>query len=182
LTHPGDEDLLDRLIHGDPKAFPELYDKYSSRLFSYCLKLLRDRQSAEDAVQDTLTKVYSELHAGYETHSFRAWIFTIARNEAFGVLRKKRTVALDDNDDIVWEGETPLESLLQAEESEIVQHLLGELKPEYREVIMLREYENFSYEEIAAISSSTIAAVKSRLFKARKAMIRKLKPLYETRD
>jgi len=154
---------------------------YAPRLFVYCLRLLRDRQSAEDAVQETLTKVHTEAHSVHDRNSFRSWIFTIARNEAYGLLRKKKPVILAD-DDQVWDNETPLELLLRAEESEIVQHFLEELRPEYREILVLREYEEFSYDEIAVITSSTIAAVKSRLFKARKALTIKLKPLYDMRE
>ena len=154
---------------------------YAPRLFVYCLRLLRDRQSAEDAVQETLTKIHTEAHSVHDRSSFRSWIFTIARNEAYGLLRKKKPVILGD-DDQVWDNETPLELLLRAEESEIVQHLLEELRPEYREILVLREYEEFSYDEIAVITSSTIAAVKSRLFKARKALTAKLKPLYDMRE
>ena len=181
MSHLGDEELLDLINRNDPKAFEELYEMYAPRLFVYCLRLLRDRQSAEDAVQETLTKVHTEAHSIHDRSSFRSWIFTIARNEAYGLLRKKKPVILVD-DDQVWDNETPLELLLRAEESEIVQHLLEELRPEYREILVLREYEEFSYDEIAVITSSTIAAVKSRLFKARKALTIKLKPLYDMRE
>ena len=80
---------------------------YAPRLFVYCLRLLRDRQSAEDAVQETLTKVHTEAHSVHDRNSFRSWIFTIARNEAYGLLRKKKPVILAD-DDQVWDNETPL--------------------------------------------------------------------------
>ena len=181
MPHLGDEELLERINRNDSRAFEGLYETYAPRLFVYCLRLLRDRQSAEDVVQETLMKVHTKAHAVLHGTSFRSWIFTIARNEAYGLLRKKKTIVLED-DDQVWNNDTPLELLLRAEESEIVQHLLEELKPEYREILVLREYEDFSYGEIAVITSSTIAAVKSRLFKARKAMTIKLKPLYETRE
>jgi RNA polymerase sigma-70 factor, ECF subfamily len=181
LLHFADEELLERIGRGDSRAFAELYERYALRLYSYCLRLLRDSQSAEDVVQETLTKVYTGVHSVHDARSFRGWIFTIARNEAYGILRKNRTAPLGD-DDLVWDRDTPLESLLQAEENEIVQHLLEELKPEYREVLLLREYENLSYEEIAAISSSTIGAVKSRLYKARQALVKKLEPIYKVRE
>lgn len=177
MLHIADEELLERISHGDSRAFAELYERYAPRLYSYILRLLRDRQGAEDVVQETLTKVHTGARSVHDARSFRGWIFTIARNEAYGILRKNKTAVLGD-DDLVWENDTPLDLLLQAED-EIVQRLLEELKPEYREVLLLREYENLSYEEIAIISSSTIGAVKSRLFKARKALLKKLEPIYE---
>ena len=180
VQHPTDEQLLERIRSGDAAAFPELYRRYSPRLYSYCFRLLRDGQSAEDAVQETLMKVHSEQRFVNDPRLLRGWIFTIARNEVFGMLRKKRAVPLGD-DDVVWEKETPFELLLQSEEKEIVEHVLGELKPEYREIILLREYESLSYEEIASVTSTTISAVKSRLFKARKALVKKLRPLFQER-
>ena len=180
MEHPTDEELLERIRVGDPAAFPQLYERFSPRLYSYCLRLLRDSQSAEDVVQETLIKVHTEQRSLREARSLRGWIFTIARNEVFGILRKNKAVPFVD-EDMAWENETPLELLLQSEEKNIVEYLLGELKSEYREVLVLREYENLSYEEIASATSSTLSAVKSRLFKARKALIKKLQPLYDER-
>lgn len=181
MQHPTDEQLLERIRSGDAAAFPELYRRYSPRLYSYCFRLLRNGQNAEDAVQETLIKVHSGQHSVNDARSLRAWIFTIARNEVFGMLRQKKTVPLGD-DEIVWENETPLEALLQSEEKEIVDRLVGELRPAYREVLLLREFENLSYDEIAAITLSTTSGVKSRLFKARKALVKKLRPLFQERN
>jgi RNA polymerase sigma-70 factor (ECF subfamily) len=180
LSHLADEELLARINRNDAAAFEELYEKYSSRIYEYCVRLLHNHEHAEDVVQETLAKVFTQARSVQDPHSFQGWIFTVARNEAFGILRRMRTEEIR-NDDQLWESETPLDSLLQAEESEIVQHLLGDLKAEYREVLLLREYEGFSYEEIASISSSTVGSVRSRLFKARKALTKKLQQVYQVR-
>ncbi len=181
LQNLTDEQLLERIQHGEAKAFTQLYEQYKTRLYSYCLRLLRNSRAAEDAVQETFVKVHAGCNSVRSFQSLRAWIFTIARNEAFGILRRAK-IDLVEEDGQVWETETPLELLIRSEVKDIVQHFLGELKPEYREVLILREYENLSYAELASITSSTESAVKSRLFKARKALVKKLQPFFEERE
>ena len=181
LQNLRDDQLLDGIQHGDAHAFTQLYELYKTRLYSYCLKLLRDGQNAEDAVQETFVKVHAGCHSVRSLQSLRGWIFTIARNEAFGILRKAK-MSLVEEDGQVWENETPLELLVQSERKDIVQHFLRELRPEYHEVLMLREYEDFSYAEIARITSSTESSVKSRIFKARRALVEKLQPFFEEKE
>jgi len=180
LQNLTDDELLERIQHGDANAFTQLYEQYKTRLYSYCLRLLRNRQNAEDAVQETFVKVYAGCNSVHSSQSLRGWIFTIARNEAFGILRKTK-IDFVEEDGQVWESETPLELVLRSEVKDIVQHFLGELKPEYREVLILREYENLPYGEIASITSSTESGVKSRLFKARNALTKKLEPYFRER-
>ena len=181
LQNLKDDQLLKGIQHGDAYAFTQLYELYKSRLYSYCLRLLRDSRNAEDAVQETFVKVHAGCHSVRSYQALRGWIFTIARNEAFGILRKKK-ISLVEEDDQVWETETPLELLVQSELKDIVRHFLAELKPEYHEVLILREYEDLSYAEIARITSSTESSVKSRIFKARKALVEKLQPFFEERE
>jgi RNA polymerase sigma-70 factor (ECF subfamily) len=82
----------------------------------------------------------------------------------------------------VWEGDSPEDELLAKERKELIEIVLQRLHAPYREVIILREYERLSYEEIAGITGTTISSVKSRLFKARKALIEKLKPYFNERS
>jgi len=177
----GDETLYDRLKHGDAGAFTDLYEQFGPRIFSYASRLLKDSAAAEDVVQETMAKVHSSLPELADKGSFRGWIFTVARNEVFGQLRRRRPVPLEDEDD-VWDECTPLDSLVSAEETEMVRRLLGELKPEYREVLILREFEGCSYVEIAGITSSTVSAVKSRIFKARKGLLKRIQTHYSEKE
>ena len=111
------------------------------------------------------------------------WIFSIARNEAFTILRRVKPVEeLDKAENEVWDEESPLERLVERERATVVQHCLSLLKPAYREVLILREYEHLSYSEIARVTGASESAVKSALFKARKAMGRKLELMMNERD
>ena len=91
--------------------------------------------------------------------------------------RRKTTNGLDGEAELVWGEETPLEIVIGEERTKLVQRVLGKLKPEYREVLLLREYEQLSYAEIAEVTGDTESSVKSRLFKARRALARKLNPI-----
>jgi RNA polymerase sigma-70 factor (ECF subfamily) len=93
-------------------------------------------------------------------------------------LRKEwRVVGIDP--DGVWDNETPLSALEQTQTAEIVQLCVSRLKMEYQEVILLREFEQLTYAEIAGVTGASESAVKSRLFKARKALAGKLSPYFE---
>jgi RNA polymerase sigma-70 factor (ECF subfamily) len=170
-----DIQLIQRILLDDSSAFAELFVRYKRRVYEYCYRLLRDRPAAEDATQNTFIKVRQELRGLKNPASFKAWMFTIARNELYAHLRRARSNGLEGNED-VWEATSPHEEFVVQEQAELVQRLLAQLKPEYREVLLLVEYEQMSYADIAAVTGSTLSSVESRIFKARKALGKKLKP------
>ncbi len=170
-----DDKMVQRAAAGDRSAFGILYTKYYRRLFSYCRSLVQDPEAASDVVQTAFTKAWESLPSLERPGSFYFWIFTIARNESYNVLRSRRngfTELLED----VWDPETPHEHLVRQETSHQVDEGLNHLKPEYREVLILRHVEKLSYVDIAAITGDTVSSVESRLFKARKALIKYLTP------
>lgn len=166
--------LLEQLRNGHQPALGQLYTRYQERVLRYCIRLLKDSQSAEDAMQNVFVKLQSERNSIRNVHSLQSWVFTVARNEAFGELRRRKGEVLDE--EIVWEGVLPDEELSGKNRREIVEAALNALYPSFREAIILREYEQMSYDEIARVTNTTVSSVKSRLFKARKALIEKLKP------
>lgn len=170
-----EQELIQDLQRGDQRAFAAVYQAFNEGVFAYCLKILADRQLAEDVLQETFVKVQQHARSIQRNESFRSWIFRIARNEALMQLRKGRLDGQLD-DESVWSEETPHQHLVTLERSEIVNRLLDSLKHEYREVLVLLVYENMSYAEIAAITGATESSVKSRIFRARKAMMEKLRP------
>lgn len=177
MEFQSDEELIESLRRGDADAFKELYDRYKRHIFTFCLKLTGDRSLAEDATHDAFLKMYDNVERLSDTSAFRSWLFTIARNEVFKMLRKhQRNGTL--NSETVWTDETPLTSAENSETETIIARCIDALKPEYKEVLLLREYEQRSYEEIAEITGNSESSVKSRLFKARKALAEKLKPLF----
>jgi RNA polymerase sigma-70 factor (ECF subfamily) len=158
----------------DTSAFAEIYMRYKRAVYEYCYRLLQNRQIAEDATQNTFIKIQQGIQELRVVSSFKAWMFTIARNEVYAHLRRARSNGLEGNED-VWEVESPHEEFVHQEQAELVQRLLAELKPEYREVLLLVEYEQMSYAEIASVTGATLSSVESRIFKARKALGKRLR-------
>ena len=170
-----DARLVLRLKTGDDEALAELYTLYRSRVYRFALKLLRDADQAEDVAQETFLRAGAAIHTLNRAHSLISWLLTIARNEAYGYLRKAQTEQRIEEDD-VWESATTLDDLVEMETTELVQKMVAGLRPSYREAILLREYEQLSCAEISRITGDTEGAVKTRLFRARRALVKKLKP------
>ena len=165
--------LIEAFQTGDEFAFVSLYNRYKDAVYAFCVKMLLNKELAQDVVQDTFLRVYENRERLLKTDSFKAWLFTIARNQCLNHLRRNNWQISLDSEMVLPPGvlgtkSTPVFELEKSERIKLVNHFLAELKPDYREVIVLREYQNLSYEEIAAVTRSTLSAVKSRLFKARK--------------
>lgn len=165
-----DRHLIEEFQGGDEFAFVSLYNRYKGPVFAFCYKMLGDRELARDVMQETFLRVYENRDRLSNAVAFKSWLFTIARNQCLNQIRRhRREVPLEEERDVPGgRGETPISELEKSERVALVTRHINELKPDYREVIVLREYQNLSYEEIAAITRSTISAVKSRLFKARR--------------
>lgn len=176
-----DRTLIEAFCEGDDYAFVSLYNRHKDAVFGFCFKMLLDRALAQDAVQETFLRVYENRDRLDHVGAFRSWVFTIARNHCLNLMRKnKRQVPLEDQvrDTAVQRG-TPAADMEKSEQIELVNAYLAQLKPDYREVIVLREYQNLSYNEIAAVTRSTLSAVKSRLFKARRKLASFMRPVLE---
>ncbi len=173
-----DEHLVMELRNGSVDAFAELYRRYKRHIFTFCLRLTGDQSLAEDATHDTFLKMYSKISMLNDPGTLRSWLYSIARNGVYKQLsRNQRNGSLEDES--VWIEETPLIIVERREVKEIMSVCVGALKAEYKEVLYLREYEQHSYEEIAVITGDSVSSVKSRLFKARKALAQKLKPFFK---
>lgn len=141
------------------------------------------RKMLKIPTQETFIKIHRSIHQLENAASLQSWVFSIARNEAFTILRRTRPMELlEEESASMWVEEGPLERMVEHERAEIVQHCLGMLRPVYRELLILREYEQLSYAEISRVTGVTESAVKARLFKARKAMGEKLESILKERD
>ncbi len=166
-----DEQLGFRLLSGDPEAPGVIYERFKTGLYRFCLRLLSDSEAAQDIVHETIVIMISRRHSLQNPSALKSWLFTIARNEAFAFLRSRRfTDPLDEEKDLLFDGSTPPEAMEHRERSEMLAALLDRLLPQYKEVLVLREFEGMNYEEIAAVTGSTVSSIKSRLFKARNAL------------
>jgi RNA polymerase sigma-70 factor, ECF subfamily len=149
------------------------------------LKLLRDDAAAQDVVQQTFIVVIEKIGSLRLDVTFRQWLFTIARNESLMVLRRRRLVpmdALEEAGHSVFDADTPETVFEKQETIGLVHEAVDRLTPMYREIILLRVTEQLSYEEIAAITETTVSAVKSKLHKARIALAIQLSDTIKKED
>jgi RNA polymerase sigma-70 factor (ECF subfamily) len=174
-----DAEIIQLIRLGDDRAFSALYHRHKEDLFHYCYHILLDTNLATEATQDAFVRAHTALPTLQKPEAVKSWLLTIARNACYGLLRKKKTVALTDDD--VWISESPFDQYEQVERQHLVRHYIAQLKPEYREALLLVEYEGLSYAEIADRTASSLSAVESRIYKARRALAKKLAPIVNER-
>ncbi len=175
-----DQGLVDRAKKGDKVSFGKLVDPYYERVYGLAFGVVKNREAARDVAQDVFLKTYRDL-AGFEGKAkFKTWLYRITMNAAIDVARQKKYVtesldptdATDEEDKapVVIEDKTagPRELASRAEWRELIERGLDELSADHRAVLTLREWQGFSYEEIAEMLGIEIGTVMSRLFYARK--------------
>jgi len=177
-VEPNDSILVQRWKSGDRQAFTLLFRRYQNGVFAFCARMLRDSAAAEDAAQETFLKAHQAIASLADANAFRSWLFRIARNEVLMTLRNHRTSALESAES-VWSDDDPHRQAVSEEQHTILQSVLDQLKAEYREAIVLREFQQLTYAEIAAATNSTESAVKSRIFKARTALASRIRTEYQ---
>ncbi|MDD5216596.1 MAG: sigma-70 family RNA polymerase sigma factor [Candidatus Omnitrophica bacterium] len=170
------QDILERATAGEMTAFKEIYDAYAGFVYSVALRVVRDSASAEEVTQDVFMKVYEKLHEFENRSSLKTWIYRIAVNTAINCgrrLSKERNRRTDYDSVILTQSVPPDERgrLEQSEREAAVQSLLSALSPEQRACMILREIENLSYEEMAEVLKININTVRSRLKRAREALV-----------
>ena len=172
--------FVSRLQANEDAAYDELVRAYSATIYHVAYRMLGDPGDASDVVQEIFIKVFRNIRGFKGEAALKTWIFRIAFSEILNRLRwwKRRcryaTVSLDEGtngkkpgDTVVHSGPTP-EEVLQAKERETaIQHALRKLSHEHRSIIVLRDIEGFSYNEIADVLGISIGTVKSRLARAR---------------
>ena len=160
-------DLLRSVAAGDRSAFKQLYDQTSAKMFGIVLRIVKNRQQAEDVLQDIYLKIWQKA-ASYNPDygSPISWMATIARNRSIDVLRAARpSTSIDDRDDIeslIAEGSTTARPL-EFEELETLRICLGEMKSDTRKFVMLAYYDGFSRDELAERFNMPVGTVKTKL-------------------
>jgi len=170
-----DEDqlLINRALGGERAAFGELALRHQDRLFASMLGVTGSVEEAEDVVQDAMVRAFLKLDSFQQNSQFFTWLYRIAFNVALSRHRRRRSrISIDQNremtgDEPVDDGETPCEPMLRRERVEMVQRALSQLTDQHRAILILREMDECSYEEIAEILEISIGTVRSRISRAR---------------
>jgi RNA polymerase sigma-70 factor (ECF subfamily) len=175
-SQPTDEELIARFQDGDGYAFDQLVRRYKEPLLNFIYRFLGDLIEAEDIVQETFYRVYKNKHYYKEVAKFSTWIYTIASNLAKTELRRRRrrkvfsihressTEKDIELPDVKSDPEKEVNTVLTEKE---IQKAISNLPPKFRQVIILRDVQGFSYEEISSIIKVPLGTVKSRVNRAR---------------
>lgn len=155
----------------DPQVYEQMYDQFVDGVFSRCLYILKDNDLAAEATQDTMVKVYYALEKFEGRSSLKTWIYRIASNHCFGLLKKLRELSYEELKEYGMQftnDEDVLESLMSEDE---VETLLSELPKDSRGLLVLKYMDGYSYDEIADITNLSPSAVKMRIHRAKETLV-----------
>ena len=158
-----DTELVARFKSGDPAGFEGLLERYKKPLYNLVLRILGDRERAEDVFQDVFLSVLRNIKAFQEGRSFRNWVFSIAVNFCRNELRAAGAQTGLEADGRADEGAGPAELAEKAELAEVLQKGLLELSGDHREVFTLRLYHGMKYAEIGDVLNISGGTAKSRM-------------------
>jgi len=185
-----DLQLIQRIQNGEQQAFALLVRKYQTRVANILTRYVRSSGDIPDVSQEVFIKVYKSLPNFRGDSAFYTWLFRITVNTAKNYLtsQSRRPPASDidaeeadsyDGSGALKDGANPEAILHSQEVKQVILKVIGDLPDELKSAITLRELEGMSYDEIAQIENCPIGTVRSRIFRAREAIDKQLKPLLE---
>ncbi len=176
LTNEQEKDLVVRCQDGDKRAMETLILHYQQWVYNIAYGMLGTREDASDMAQEVFLWLWEHIGQFRFRSRFSTWLYRIVTNRCINVKdqkKRRQTDAMEIDDSQPWvpvDTETPEKSVLRLEQREILQKALAELKDDYRQVLVLREMQDLSYEELAEVIGCSVGRVKSKLHEARKAL------------
>jgi len=179
---PEEDALVTALCQGVGDAYEILIQRYQQSVYNLVYRLMNDPSDASDIVQEVFLKVFKNIGSFRGNSSLKTWIYRIAVNEAYNHRRwfsrhQRREVALGPEegvrtyaDSLADPSRTPFDQAADHETFALVEAALDKLNPKFRTVVVLRDIEDLSYEEIAAVLNVSIGTVKSRILRGREAL------------
>ena len=175
-----DKKLILQILKGNNKAYAKLFLRYKDAIYFMTLKMVINKRDAEDLTYEVFDKALRNIELYNFEYAFSTWLFRIATNTCIDFLRKRKTQHLsiessnDSNEDF-FVGEDSIQSsaldpeqvMIREQQIVFVQELLSQLKPKYKQLIEMRYFKDYSYEEIANTLQLPIGTVKSLLFRAK---------------
>ncbi len=170
-----EQNWLEQARRGDQTAFGKLIEAYQRPVYNLAYRMLNNSGEAEEAAQEAFIRAYTRLHTYNPDHKFSTWMLSITSNYCIDLIRKRRALLLSIDEPLpphpalMSDGQKGPEAQMEmSEQQDMVQSLLQELPEDYRQNVVLRYWHEMSYEEIAEMMDTTVSAIKSRLFRARR--------------
>lgn len=183
VNFENEEQLIEASLKGDIEAYEQLIKAYEKKIYALCLHLLKDSEEAYDAAQEVCIKIWKQLGSFKGQSKLSTWIYRMTTNQCLDLLRKHKrktqdiSLFIDEEEGKeeklteqteIWKDMS--HHMEQKELGEVIHQGISELKEDYRVMIVMRDIEAYSYEEIADILEISIGTVKSRLSRARSAL------------
>lgn len=167
-----DYDLVLACINGDKTAFNELLQRYKNLVYSVTLRMVNDKEEANDLAQEIFIKIYRNLEKYHPEYRFSTWVIKVATNHVIDFRRKRRqdTISIDEVGDTLAAGHTdsPEAAYIAKEQRQILHDLIDDLPDMYKIPIVLYHQQGLSYTEISEITGEPLSKVKNRIFRGRK--------------
>lgn len=191
VVEADDLELCKRIAAGDEAAFEQLVTRYQDRVYSFCVRLLNDRAEAEDVAQDVFLTLYRSAGEFRGEAAFSTWLLRIAKNQSLNRIKyldRRGRIGRRSIEEISEERLVPASTEREpmrpdaivegGQTAAIVQSAIAELDPQHRDVVVLRDVEDLSYEEISGITGLPIGTVKSRIHRGRSALAERLMRIF----
>lgn len=171
--------VQEALNHNSERAYSELMSRYKDAIYYMLLKMVNNRDDADDLTVEAFGKAFKKLHQYTPNFAFSTWLFKIASNNCIDFIRKKKkkTISLsanlsNDEGDLIQieiksDALDPEETLMKDQKINILREVVSSLKPRYRRLVELRYFKELSYDEIAEEMEIPLGTVKAQLFRAR---------------
>lgn len=192
LSERGKEDYAEVLkaLGGDQAAYASLFSKYKDSIYYMILKMVHNRDDADDLTVESFGKAFSNLEKYTPEYAFSTWLFKIASNNTIDFIRKKRMEVISLDDDQSNESQNisntvssdhpdPEETFIKKQRALLMREMMETLNPKYRILIQLRFFDELSYDEIARELDLPLGTVKAQLFRAKDLLYQVMKNVKE---
>jgi RNA polymerase sigma-70 factor (ECF subfamily) len=186
LSEPDEKDLVERCRKGDDEAWRQMVDHLGQRVYSVAYHFTLKREDAEELSQEIFLKIFENLHRYDGSYPLLAWVVSLARNLCIDRYRRRkrersfRFVSDDAVAPMLQSADDPAAEALKRERTKLLFWALGEIPEDLAEILVLRDLEGFAYEEIGKALDLPDGTVKSRLFRARAEVARKVRERHES--
>jgi RNA polymerase sigma-70 factor (ECF subfamily) len=182
VNKTSDKELFNKVAEDDERAFAEFIERYKNRLFNFIFRIIPEKETAEDILQDTFLRVYNQRKNYSPDYALSTWVYTIALNLVRSELRKRKLRKYLSLDFLKEESDIELPDTTNPEPAKlmpILEKAIKELPEEYRTAFVLCDIERLPYNDIAEIMRVPVGTVKSRINRARSMLREKLLPFKE---
>ena len=169
MIEQDDLKIIEECLGGNTEAFEQIVDKYQKPIFNGAYRIINQYEDAEDVTQAVFVKAFENLRSFNPKYKFFSWLYRMLINESLNFINHRKRIEISDTETMRHKL-NPQENHRAIDLSRDIQNALMDLKPDYRVVVVLKHFRDFSYKEMSTVLDIPEKTVKSRLFTARQAL------------